>query len=307
MAIPSTLIDRETTPRLAEFRQILREQYGFLKDVVDRTAATFGPSWAHEFEECVQRLFPTTEALSLAAKGYALFVLHLMRAQRQFEVDRVYPSKSYAEAAEEVYFAEEYMLAEYLPALLLSHYLWPHHYHQARFFDTAFVSQMQLHPQARFVEVGIGTGLFSRRVLQQVPNATGTGFDISPASRTFADAHIRAFGLQDRYQTFLQDVVVEPIEPSDWLICVEVLEHLEDPRAFLRVLRGALVPGGRAFITAALSAAHVDHIYLYEQPEEVLEDLRSAGFALEQCFVGAAYKPSRPGLPVPTVAAAIVF
>jgi hypothetical protein len=115
-----------------------------------------------------------------------------------------------------------------------------------------------------------------------------------------------AFGLSDRYTIVLQDVVANAIPACEWLLCVEVLEHLEDPVKFLNVLRAALKPGGRAFITAALNAPHVDHIYLYRDPEQVLDQLRSAGFSLEQAFVGAAYKPAAPGLPVPTVAAYIV-
>jgi hypothetical protein len=72
------------------------------------------------------------------------------------------------------------------------------------------------------------------------------------------------------------------------------------------MLRESLLPGGRAFITAALNSAHIDHIYLYESPEEVHEHLKSAGFALEQAFVGAPYPPATPDTPVPAVAAFVV-
>ncbi|MGE3853037.1 MAG: hypothetical protein AB7K09_14940, partial [Planctomycetota bacterium] len=90
------------------------------------------------------------------------------------------------------------------------------------------------------------------------------------------------------------------------LVCVEVLEHLEQPVAFLKVLRASLAPGGKAFITAALNAAHTDHIYLYRNREEVWEHLRAAGFTLEQSFVAAAYAPPGPDVPVPLAAAFVV-
>jgi hypothetical protein len=117
---------------------------------------------------------------------------------------------------------------------------------------------------------------------------------------------MRAFEVQDRYEVLLQDVVAEPMDACEWLVCIEVLEHLEDPVAFLRALRAALAPGGRAFITAALNAAHVDHIYLYETVEDVLEQLRAADFALEQGFVANADASSKPGVPVAAVAAFVV-
>ncbi len=306
MDASNNAISSQATPNLSAFRTILRNRHGFLSDVVDRSATTFGPRWVEEFEETIGRLFPEPKMLTLAANGYALFVVRLLRAQNQFEKDRRYQAKSYAQAAEEVYFDNEYMMSEYLPALLLSHYLWPHHYRQMRFFDAAFVSQMKLQGPLQFAEVGVGTGLYSRRVLQRIPTARGIGFDISPSSAAFAGTHVRAFGLQDRYEILLQDVLADPMPSHEWLICVEVLEHLEEPVIFLKALRDGLAPGGRAFITAALNAPHVDHIYLYERPEQVIDHLRSAGFTLEQYFVGAAYKPRTPDLPVPTVAAYVV-
>jgi 2-polyprenyl-3-methyl-5-hydroxy-6-metoxy-1,4-benzoquinol methylase len=87
---------------------------------------------------------------------------------------------------------------------------------------------------------------------------------------------------------------------------VDVLEHLEDPLAFLRTLRAALTSGGKAFSTAALNAPNADHIYLYRKPEEVLRQLTAAGFALEESWLGAAYRPPALDLPVPLVAAFVV-
>ena len=84
-----------------------------------------------------------------------------------------------------------------------------------------------------------------------------------------------------------------------------MLEHLEEPVALLRALRAMLVPGGKAFITAAINAPNADHIYLYRNQEEVLAQLESAGFCLEQGFVAAAYRP-RGNEPVPAIAAFIV-
>lgn len=306
MGTSEASISPSVTPRVAELRELFRKEYGFFKEVVDHGAAMFGAAWTEEFEQTLKGLFPTQSALAQAAKGYARFVMALIRLQAQFEKDRRYPDKSYADAAREVYLDEQYMLTQYLPGLLLSHYLWPHHWRHARFFDYAFVTQMQVHPRPRFVEVGIGTGLYSRRLLQQVPSASGLGFDLSPGSKAFAEAHVRAFGLDDRYEAVLQDVLLNPISPCEWLVCIEVLEHLEDPTSFLGMLRESLVPGGRAFITAALNSAHIDHIYLYETPEGVHDQLRAAGFRLEQGFVAPASAPSTPGAPVAAVAAFIV-
>jgi SAM-dependent methyltransferase len=199
------------------------------------------------------------------------------------------------------------MLGEYLPGLLLSHFLWPHHYRQLQFFDSAFLGPMRLAGDRSFAEVGVGTAVYSRRILSAIPDSTGTGFDISPSSCAFARHHLEAAGAGQRFRMSQQDIIDRPIEPVPWLVCVEVLEHLEDPVSFLGALRRALADGGRAFITAALNAAHADHIFLYRTVDEVWRHLESAGFRLEQSFAAAAYSPPAPGVPVPLAAAFVVY
>ena len=268
---------------------------------------SFGDEWALDFEAVLSSVFSDELSLADAAKGYSAFALDAMRRQRVFETALDYPHKSYAEAAGEVYFNEKHMKKEYLPGLLLSHYLWQHHYRQLQFFDTAFVRPMRVSKADRFAEVGIGTAIYSRRILTALSDLQGAGYDISPSSCAFAEKHIGSIGAQARYSVHRQDIILDPMEPVRWLVCVEVLEHLEQPITFLKALRAALAPGGRAFITAALNAAHSDHIYLYRNGEEVWQHLQAAGFSLEQSFVGAAYAPPALGTPVPLAAAFVVY
>lgn len=296
----------EVLPRIGQLRDLFTSRYPLFRDSIDRALAKFGDTWQAEFEEALARLLPDVDQLSAAAAGYAAFAADLMRRQAQFEKDRTYPPKTHAESAEEVYLDQGFMTSQYLPGLLLSHYLWPHHYRQAEFFGRSFIGAMRETGATSFVEIGCGTGLYSREVLARIPSARGVGFDISPASAAFTLAHLEAFGLAGRYEMRLQDVVADPIQPCDRLVCVEVLEHLDDPTEFLRVLRAALRPGGEAFITAALNAPHIDHIYLYTEPDEVREQLVQAGFSIRADLHSVAHPPRAPGLPVPSVLAVIV-
>jgi 2-polyprenyl-3-methyl-5-hydroxy-6-metoxy-1,4-benzoquinol methylase len=301
-------LDRARYPGLVQMAQTLHANHRFASDIVDRGAALFGEPWADEFEQVLNALFPTPQAVAAAVKGYATFAMHSMRLQAVFERERQYKAKTHEQAASEVYFNERHMMDEYLPGLLLSHFLWPHHYRQLQFFDSAFVQAMRVAGATSFMEVGVGTGLYSSLLLRKLPAVFGIGLDISPSSKQFTETQMQALGVGHRYRVELRDVTANPIEPqTNWLVCVEVLEHLDDPVAFLRGLRRNMAPGAKAFITAALNAAHADHIYLYRNSDEVLAQLTEAGFALEQSFVGSAYKPSSPGVPVPEAAAFIVF
>lgn len=299
--------DLNWLPQIAKVQELFRARHRFSAEILDKAFDTFGLPWARAFEETLQKMFPDTESLEAAVRGYAAFAFTSLRLQARFEKTGEYENKSYADASDQVYYNDEYMNTEYLPGLFLSHYLWPHHYRQIGFFRTAFLPEIAAADVEDFAEVGVGTGLYSRLALQALPRIRGVGVDISPSSKRFAERHMEAFGLADRYEVRLQDLLEQT--ESAWaasIICVEVLEHLEDPILFLKALKRALRPGGRAFVTAAINAAHTDHIYLYRAPAEVERQLLEAGFDVEQYFAGYAYKPLRPDLPVPVAAAFVV-
>ncbi len=303
---PNTLATSELTPCVAQIQASFDKNFRLSRSLVGKALTNFGPAWCTDFEAVITSICTGSEELEAAIKGYTKFAMDSMRRQKAFEEALEYPKKSYAEAAGEVYFNETHMMREYLPGLLLSHFLWPHHYRQLQFFDTAFMAPMALAKDVRFAEVGIGTAVYSRRILSKLGHAVGKGYDISPSSCEFTRRHLAGAGVASRFSLHLQDIVAQHIEPVPWLVCVEVLEHLEQPVQFLKALRAGLAPQGRAFITAALNAAHADHIYLYRTSEEVWAHLEAAGFTLEQSFVAAAYAPPRPGAPVPLAAAFVV-
>lgn len=289
-------------------RRLLHSDFRAFSDILDRSRATFGEAWATEFDALLRALFPTADLLRSALHGYVRFATNSLRLQAAFEKRGTYRASSYADTSQRVYHNADYMMSEYLPGLLLSHFLWPHHYRQLLFFDSAFVRFLKDSGVPRFAEVGIGTGLYSQRVLEAIPGVIGHGYDISPSAEAFVTHHLRSVGLEQRYTIVLQDIVAAP--PKELyasLVCVEVLEHLEDPVAFLGALRRMLAPGGRGFVTAAVSADHADHIYLYRSASDVEAHIREAGFGVEQSFVAAAYPPRYPGQPVPLAAAFVVF
>lgn len=292
---------------LGQLLTLMEGSARFARDSLKRAAAEFGTGWEDDFAAMLQRFYGSEAALLDAVKGYGAFVMDSMRRQKRFEQELSYPAKTYAEAAAEVYYNDDYMRRQYLPGLLLSHYLWTHHYQQIEYFKGFFLPWLQRQGVAEFAEVGVGTGIYSRLALQQLPALRGVGFDISPLSLEFTAAHVASFGFADRYQTRRQNVIDEPGEQRfRAVVCVEVLEHLEDPVALLKGLKGLCTPNGKLFVTAALNAAHADHIYLYSHPQEVLDQVEAAGLHLEHCFFANAYAPAKPGLPVPSALAMVL-
>lgn len=296
-----------TSPQIERLLAAMDKAARFARDSVHRGAAQFGPAWVDGFSELLERLYAGDAAIADAVQGYGAFAMDAMRRQKRFERDRRYVARSYAEAAAEVYHNDEHMRRQYLPGLLLSHYLWAHHVQQVQYFERFYLPWLKQRGVTRFAEVGVGTGLYSRLLLQHLPQARGTGLDISPMSLQFTLAHVAGYGFDDRYTALKHDILSAPLPyrcPA--VVCVEVLEHLEDPTAMLRGLRELCTPDGRLFVTAALNAADADHIHLYRQPEDVVAQVEAAGLHVEHCFHAKAYAPPAPGVPVPSALAMVL-
>jgi cyclopropane fatty-acyl-phospholipid synthase-like methyltransferase len=134
----------------------------------------------------------------------------------------------------------------------------------------------------------------------------GQGFDLSRFALGYTERMIKTFGATNRYKTNLQDIIENPPSPpADFIINVEVLEHLPGPVNFLKALNRMLAPGGLGMITAAVTAPNADHIYLYNSVDEVADQVREAGFEVIDKREDTAYDP-KPGQSVPKNACVFV-
>jgi 2-polyprenyl-3-methyl-5-hydroxy-6-metoxy-1,4-benzoquinol methylase len=289
------------------FSEKLKSDASFLFPAFVKQQQIFGADWEARFEELL-RVFIATDKqkMNAAIEGYAKFAMDGMRLQKRFEKSRQYINKTYEQAASEVYHNKDYMFSRYLPGLILSHYLWPHHYRQYQFFEKAFLPLVMNSKEAEFCDIGVGTGFYSRVLLTSCAKAKGWAFDISEYALEYGRAHLSAYGVAERWVTEIRNIENNPpLRRWPFLLSIEVLEHLEDPLSFLKALRNMLSPGGFAFISAAVTAAEKDHIFLYNSSQEVLDQIQEAGFKLIDQQEDAAY-PQQGDVPVPINVAFIV-
>jgi SAM-dependent methyltransferase len=301
------MTDREVLKNIHRFERVLLAKAPFMMPSYRRQKELFGDAWVSEFDTLIGTFAGRTEEqLENAIEGYVNFAVDGMRLQRKYEKTGRYEPKSYEQAGQQVYHNREYMFGLYLPGILLSHFLWPHHYRQLQFFNRVMLPLIRGNAVPMFCDIGPGTGFYSRKFLEASERAEGWAFDISQSSLDFARMQTDAFGVGARYHLENRNVITNPASRNwPFLMCVEVLEHLEDPLGFLRAIRNMLEPGGRGFITAAVTAANEDHIYLYSSGDEVGQQLEEAGFRILDRQYDQAYEP-KGAEPVPINAAFLV-
>ena len=286
-----------------QLSEIIHRRFSTYASLWDRSLAQFGEAWEQEISENINKVFGSepNQRWDEAVDGYAEFCTEALRAQVFFEKHGHYKATNYQEVIKECYHSSDYMEKRYLPGQYLSHSIWPHHQRMLRHF-TDVLLPIIAKDVSLFYEVGVGCGLYSQKILQTLPKVRGIGYDISDYALKFTYRVVQAHGLADRYEIRNQDIISKPIEEkADFVISQEVLEHLEDPQAFIHGLFAAVRPGGWAYITAAINAAHTDHIYLYRSADEVREQIETAGWKIQDTQVECNY-PEKPVEFRPTIA-----
>jgi hypothetical protein len=286
-----------------------RQKYDYICELVENTypilasvwrvaRERFGQAWLREIVENIETIYGTVEIgfegrLGDALDGYAEFVNDSLRNQAFYEKHGRYKASSYVECVEAYYHNADHMTRCYLPGMYLSHLLWPQHYNMLCGFRENLLRRL-VEPKL-FFEVGVGCGMYSKVLLEHFPDIRGIGFDISSYALKFTKELVTLFGHGRRYAIEQRDIRNGYKEQCDFLVCQEVLEHLENPDEFCCWLFGMIKPGGHGYITAALNAAHSDHIFHFRDPLQLEAMLRSAGFqpmSLQEEFA-AGYKPRK--------------
>lgn len=220
-----------------------QQKYGYVCELVERTYpilapvwraahARFGATWLREFIENIEVVYGKVDVgiegrLGDALDGYAEFVNDSLRNQSFYEKHRRYRASSYAECVDAYYHNADHMIRCYLPGMYLSHLLWPQHYNMLRGFRDGMLRRLE-QPKL-FFEVGVGCGMYSKVLLERFPEIRGIGFDISPYALQFTKDLVTLFGRGDRYTIEQRDIRHGYHEACDFLVCQEVLEHLENP------------------------------------------------------------------------------
>ncbi len=208
--------------------------------------------------------------IASAADAFVLFSTEVNMAQARYEVEGRYANQSFAEVYANHYSQKETM-DDYLWGIYLTNFLWAHHADISLFFHDRFLARLA--QDAQLVEIAPGHGGWGTWALSVLKGATLRGFDISRSSIEISESVRDAAGFTHR-ATYEErdalDLSSLPAQSADAVICSFLVEHLEEPGQLFAVINHLLRPRGVAFVTGALTAAQVDHIYEFRRESELV-------------------------------------
>ena len=216
------------------------------------------------------------------------FSIEYLTRQNAFLDTGHYACSDFEQVRRELYDDTDRMRSFYLLALMFSFVFSANYIGFFRFFRREMLPRLE---SARSVcDVGCGHGVYLTQMLLACPSAIGRGLDISAASLLTTRALLEYHEVHpDRFLVAQADVrAAIPIEShtQDGVTCFEVIEHLEDPFDAVSEIRRVLRPGAPLCLSTAVRMESVDHLYVFNDPDQVRTLLSKAGLTIvrDDCF-----------------------
>jgi 2-polyprenyl-3-methyl-5-hydroxy-6-metoxy-1,4-benzoquinol methylase len=247
----------------------LRKNMGSFGDSYYKVAETF-------FERYLAILAAEGKTLDYAIDCYLQMIADVNSETVEFLRSGKYTSSTFQEVNERVYARPETM-EYYMHGLILSQFLWKHHYGMFEYFISNFPKYAA--SAKSYLEVGVGHGFVLSKAVEVLDEAVQvTAVDISETSLRLA----KSFVGNDRVDYRLRDIFTfNEGHKFDFIVLGEVLEHVEQPLALLVKLHELLADGGVFFFTTPTNAPAIDHIYLFNSVDEIRELVKQAGFQIK--------------------------
>lgn len=215
------------------------------------------------------------KTIDFAIDSYLSMIADMNIEAVEFYRTGKYSSTTFDEVNQRVY-ANPEVMEYYMHGLILSQFLWKHHYGILIFFiDTLPDFAVNTN---YYLEIGAGHGLYLSKALEILNEASFTVVDVSETSIDVA----RRFHHDVRVEFNIQDILnFESAQKFDFITMGEVLEHVEQPLKLLQKLHNILSDNGTLFLSTPTNAPTIDHIYLFNSLDEIREMINLAGFSIE--------------------------
>jgi 2-polyprenyl-3-methyl-5-hydroxy-6-metoxy-1,4-benzoquinol methylase len=186
-----------------------------------------------------------------------------------------YSSASFQEVEKCIYDNPE-MMCYHMHGLALAQFLWFDQYERYSFFADKLAVYAK--SAESYLEIGGGHGLYCYTAIKLLPeDVKFEVVDISDYSIGICKGIIN-----NPKVNFITKNVLEYASNStfNFITIGEVLEHLEDPLVLLIKLSDLLSDDGISYISTPVNAPMIDHIYLFNEVQEIRDMINLAGLEI---------------------------
>jgi SAM-dependent methyltransferase len=176
--------------------------------------------------------------------------------------------------------------------VFVSTFAWEHHIKIYDLYRNSFLPC--LNPEGGcLLDLGSGSGIWSFLTTYFSPKWISQGIDISEKSVELSTTMALSSGLNTKVAFKTYDALkYKGNKKYNAAISCFLMEHLEKPQLLLQNMASNLETKGYAFITAALTAAEIDHISEFHRESEIILMAEEAGFRVISMYSAA--PPSHP-------------
>jgi len=249
---------------------------GHAKKLRDNTAdldADYAITGNLFFEKYENYLLSESLTLDFGIDCYLKMLEDMQELRIKFIQSGSYINTSFEEVEKSVY-ANPEVMTYHMHGLVLAQFLWFDQYERIKFFRENLIRHFN-HGR-NYLEIGGGHGLYINEAMKLLPAQTQFDLvDISESSLLLAKGIINTANI-NYYLKNIFDFTNE--DQYDFVTIGEVLEHIENPLALLKKISNHLTEDGVCYITTPVNAPMIDHIYLFNNEEEIRALFREAGF-----------------------------
>lgn len=213
------------------------------------------------------------------AEDYLKMVNDYRREGIYFYRNGEYRCKNQDDAFRNVYSKTEVM-SYYMNALLISQVLWKHHFRLFVYFREKIKTLFAGETRPGVLDVGPGHGFFSFLVMREFP--AYEHLDIVDISETSLSMTKSIIGFDAEKINYFNKNVFDFDESNkyDLILLGEVIEHLDKPKDILVKLSHLLTKNGLLWITTPTNSPAIDHVYLFNSKDEVIDLMSDAGLVV---------------------------
>lgn len=254
------------------------------REFLERAVSYLDDAEIERLESILGYFSDSNKTPAYIAECYITVVEDTFAEQMYFMRHGTYRSASYAEVADRVYHDRTYM-DKYMYGLIVTAFLWPNHVRIARFFQ----ENLPTGKRGDYLEIGPGHGYFMATAASEGSFDHLTGVDISEASIEQTRALMQRFApdavakCQLTRADFLDATALEPAS-YDAIVMGEVLEHVEQPAAFLARIHALAKDDAFIYVTTCINAPAVDHIFLWRSTDDLEQLIESSGFEITKAL-----------------------